>query len=54
MDVLSIEAFEGLKTQSERKALILEAEVRRLAGKESYTIDEAETMLDEVFNSIEA
>ena len=52
--VLSIEAFEGLKTQLEQKAMILEAEARRLAGEESYSIDEVETMLNEMFRDAEA
>lgn len=52
--VLSIEAFEGLKTQLEQKAMILEAEARRLTGEESYSIDEVETMLNEMFRDAEA
>ena len=52
--MLSIEAFEGLKTQLEQKAMILEAEARRLAGEESYSIDEVETMLNEMFRDAEA
>ena len=52
--VMSIEAFEGFKTQLEQKAMILEAEARRLAGEKSYTLDEVETMLDEMFDHDEA
>lgn len=52
--VLSIEAFERLKTQLEQKAMILEAEARRLVGEESYSIDEVETMLNEMFRDAKA
>ena len=49
--VLSIEAYEEREKMLAHRASILEAELSRLKGEATYTVEQVETMLKEKFRN---
>jgi len=52
--ILSLEAYEAREKMLQHTAQILEAEVSRLSGAPTYTIDEVRARLEEKYQNAEA
>jgi prevent-host-death family protein len=50
--VMSIEAYEDRERMLDLKAKLLEAEMSRLAGEPTYTIEEARSRIKEKYDSV--